>query len=65
MTYLMMLTAERSTTVEPNPVPAWLQIGGAYRTAFGAIFTAFGVLVALWAAFYWELFSPRAIFGSQ
>src|SRR5262245_23408764 len=49
-----MLNAEGSTIVEPNPVPAWLQIAGAYGTAFGAIFPSFGALAALWAAVYWE-----------
>lgn len=40
--------------MEVNSVPVWLQIAGAAGTALGAIFTALGVLGALWAAFYWE-----------
>lgn len=40
--------------MEVNSVPVWLQFAGAAGTALGAIFTALGVLGALWAAFYWE-----------
>jgi hypothetical protein len=40
--------------VEHNPVPAWLQIAGAYATAFSAVFTALGVLTALYVAVWRE-----------
>ncbi|PQM45651.1 hypothetical protein [Mycobacterium talmoniae] len=55
MSNLVSFTTEGNSVVPTkNPVPDWLQIAGAYGTALGAIFTALGVLAALWAAFYWE-----------
>jgi len=62
MSFFVQLTAEGSApALEPNPVvPPWLPIAEAAGQGFGALFTAIGVILALWVAVWWEPRKARA-----